>query len=154
MACVAAFVEKDSTARELLAGRAELPLLRHIISLAPTTEVPGVIPFDDLARRGDEHRRAQPDDLALCMAAVAPTDLLTIVYTSGTTAEPKGVMLTHGNVTSNLHNVGLVFHITADDVFLSALPAWPYMAPNSSAQTTKGVRAERTGSMRSASWLQ
>jgi long-chain acyl-CoA synthetase len=36
--------------------------------------------------------------------AVQPDDLATLIYTSGTTAEPKGVMLTHGNIASNLNH--------------------------------------------------
>ena len=49
-------------------------------------------------------------------------DLATIVYTSGTTGKPKGVMLTHGNVLSNVKAVLSQIAPTPDDVFLSFLP--------------------------------
>ncbi len=51
-----------------------------------------------------------------------PDDLVTILYTSGTTGEPKGVMLSHRNLTSNCHAVMLAFTAEPDDVRLSWLP--------------------------------
>lgn len=53
---------------------------------------------------------------------VRPEDLLTLIYTSGTTGNPKGVMLTHKNLTSNISAAVDAFDITEDDVFLSYLP--------------------------------
>ncbi len=53
---------------------------------------------------------------------VRPDDLATIIYTSGTTAEPKGVMLTHGNLVANLEGVLAVLELTDRDVALSFLP--------------------------------
>ncbi len=49
-------------------------------------------------------------------------DLAAIVYTSGTTGKPKGVMLTHRNVMSNVKAVMSVIQPRLDDVFLSFLP--------------------------------
>lgn len=48
--------------------------------------------------------------------------LATIMFTSGSTGEPKGVMLTHGNVTSNLEGLYQVFNIGRNDVMLGILP--------------------------------
>ena len=54
--------------------------------------------------------------------AIAPDQLATIIYTSGTTGEPKGVMLTHGNVASNVMDGGAVVQVHAEDDALSFLP--------------------------------
>ncbi|MFT5425411.1 MAG: long-chain acyl-CoA synthetase [Gammaproteobacteria bacterium] len=51
-----------------------------------------------------------------------PSELATIVYTSGTTGKPKGVMLSHRNILSNVSSGLRCFSITENDVFLSFLP--------------------------------
>ena len=55
-------------------------------------------------------------------ARCGPSQLATIIYTSGTTGEPKGVMLTHGNLVSNLFAGRRCARPHADDVALSFLP--------------------------------
>jgi long-chain acyl-CoA synthetase len=54
--------------------------------------------------------------------AVEPGDLAAIVYTSGTTGRPKGVMLSHGNVVANVKAIAHRIAAAPDDVFLSFLP--------------------------------
>jgi long-chain acyl-CoA synthetase len=54
--------------------------------------------------------------------AILPKDIATIVYTSGTTGEPKGVVLTHANILSNVQAMINRYQIGAEDVFLSYLP--------------------------------
>ena len=76
---------------------------------------------------GRGHRRLMTEDglgreYKERAAAVAPDQLATIIYTSGTTGEPKGVMLTHGNVASNVMDGGAVVRVHAEDDALSFLP--------------------------------
>ncbi len=52
----------------------------------------------------------------------APDDLASLLYTSGTTADPKGVMLTHGNLLAEAQAVFNVIHIDPDDSILGLLP--------------------------------
>jgi long-chain acyl-CoA synthetase len=51
-----------------------------------------------------------------------PSDVFTISYTSGTTGNPKGVILTHGAMVASLAGMGVSFTLAADDVHLSFLP--------------------------------
>lgn len=121
---VATFVADDATAQAVLDQRDALAGLQTLISLEARSSLPGVIGLEELMEKGRALLKRQPDALADRAAKVQPDDLLTIVYTSGTTAEPKGVMLTHANILSNIRNVCQVLHITGEDSFLSVLPAW------------------------------
>ena len=51
-----------------------------------------------------------------------PDDLLTVIFTSGSTGQPKGVMLSFGNVASNISAIDQVVQLTEDDVICGILP--------------------------------
>lgn len=51
-----------------------------------------------------------------------PHQIATIIYTSGTSGRPKGVMLSHYNILTNAHGSSLVVPLSRDDLFLSFLP--------------------------------
>ncbi len=58
----------------------------------------------------------------LRLTKIDPDDLLTVIFTSGSTGLPKGVMLTHGNIGSNIDSVQRILHLRRDDVLLGILP--------------------------------
>ncbi|MCA8944326.1 MAG: AMP-binding protein [Planctomycetes bacterium] len=122
--CRLAFAENDQAARTLFELQDELPELRMICVLAETTTLDDVLTLADLRRTGRKTLAHDRDYVARASRDVTPDDILTIVYTSGTTAEPKGVMLSHANVLSNLDGLSRMLSFGEEDVFLSVLPAW------------------------------
>ena len=84
-----------------LAVRDRLPALRHLVAFDPNARAPGVLGFEELLACGRSALARHPDWRSHALAASAD-DLATLIYTSGTTGDPKGVMLTHGNIASNV----------------------------------------------------
>ena len=104
--------------------RGHCPAVHSIIVCdAPGTLPNGVITFAqavDSGRRNDnESECARFDELR---RGAKPDDLATLVYTSGTTGNPKGAMLTHGNIGSNVEATLQVLPIQNRLVALSILP--------------------------------
>ncbi len=81
-----------------------------------------LIYFDELLARGSATTETAYDDFFARIESIGFDDLATVVYTSGTTGTPKGVMLTHGNVLSNIRDITLALPISDTDVVLSFLP--------------------------------
>ncbi len=116
------FVEDERVAHEVRS--AALPGLEDIVVMQERSGASTAL--GSLLAAGESALREAngPGRLAAARAAVTSNDLLTIVYTSGTTADPKGVMLSHGNVLANMRAVRQVLKFSHEDCFLSVLPAW------------------------------
>jgi long-chain acyl-CoA synthetase len=128
----AEYILRDSGAAALLVSSAEqldkalairdrLPALRHLVIFDAEARRPGVLGFEELLAAGRAARARYPDWRAHALHAT-PADLATIIYTSGTTGDPKGVMLTHGNIASNVTTSIGLFEFRPDDECLSFLP--------------------------------
>ena len=82
--------------------RAELPELEHVIVLGHIALEPGETAYGTLKRLGRDYlSKHRPEFLAIGQS-IRNDDYATITYTSGTTADPKGVVLTHRNYTANV----------------------------------------------------
>ncbi|HET7619302.1 MAG TPA: long-chain fatty acid--CoA ligase [Vicinamibacterales bacterium] len=105
--------------------RHELPALEAVLSLDAGASGPSVLTVADVAARGHARMIAEwgvAREYHDHARTIAPSDLATIIYTSGTTGEPKGVMLTHGNLASNVLGGQAALEVGDDDVALSFLP--------------------------------
>ncbi len=104
-----------------------LPELRAVICV-DERQYDGVYRFVDFIARGSDVRAAA---LAAAQAAVAPVDVCYILYTSGSTATPKGVALAHGGVVENGFDIGERQHLTAADRLWLAVPLfWSFGSAN------------------------
>ncbi len=96
---------------------ATYPSLRCIVLASGSTQLQSsdglnVLSWDELDRYSDKPLLSESKS----------SDLAALVYTSGSTGQPKGVMSTHGNMLSVTNSVNAYLHNTSDDVILNVLP--------------------------------
>jgi long-chain acyl-CoA synthetase len=118
---VAICVSNRALLAKVLEIRPHLPALRHLIVFDEEARGEGLVPIAELGASGRLARARHSTWRADALRATAQ-DLATIIYTSGTTGDPKGVMLTHGNITSNVVSSLQVLGLSETDECLSFLP--------------------------------
>jgi len=103
--------------------RGRVPSLESVILIeGPLSDSSGCLLFRDLLGTGRGSLEKNPTLFEQKCAQVKPNDLASILYTAGTTGAPKGVMLSHSNLVSNVLACSKVFHLDESDVALSFLP--------------------------------
>ncbi len=113
--CRAAFVSGGKLQERLMEAATACEGLQRIWTLEEGGEEGILQPLAAMAREDDGAVEAR-------LGAVGRDALATLVYTSGTTGDPKGVMLSHGNILANLEAVPDVIELRGDDRLLSFLP--------------------------------
>jgi long-chain acyl-CoA synthetase len=128
------YIIKDSGARVLAVSSREkfnqvkevlqdVEALEHVIFLDSSDPDDSLgITLKQLQERGRTLISESPEIIEELARGAHPYDLATILYTSGTTGEPKGVMLTHANLVSNLIDSSGHLSFDKDDIALSVLP--------------------------------
>jgi long-chain acyl-CoA synthetase len=113
----------ESQARKIDGARRELPSVEHVISAAPPSDLAGgVLRYEDLVGGPSSEADRHVADYRRRASEVAAHELATIIYTSGTTGEPKGVMLTHRNLSSNALDGLNGYRFERSDLALEFLP--------------------------------
>lgn len=130
----AAHVIRDSAAEVLVVeNRAQLEKVEDqleelgvktvvVIEVMDLRTVPQGMLLDELSREGRRYLREDAAGLKAAMDAVEPGDLATLVYTSGTTGNPKGVCLTHGNLLAAVRALDGLLDVGVDDTTVLCLP--------------------------------
>ena len=120
--CRMAVVSKSQLAK-VLAVENDLPDLEKIIVFDQPDEQNGeLVILDDLYKMGEEFIANNKEAFDARWQSVAEGDIANICYTSGTTADPKGIMLTHRNYTANVEQASAVLPIPEWYTSLLILP--------------------------------
>ncbi len=118
--------EDQEQVDKILDLKDKLPRVKKIIYTDPKGlwdyEDDILIDYYEVEKRGREIHEKEPGLFESNLSAVNEADLATICYTSGTTGNPKGTLLTHGNILSMVASLNEVDPKTPDDQFLSFIP--------------------------------
>jgi len=127
------FRVKHSDSKYVITSKFQLPKIRKILPECPMVEK--VIVFDEIAdmkenemyigeimEMGDKFLAENEEKLVERYRSIGPDDYANISYTSGTTADPKGILLTHRNYTANVEQAHSVIGVEENDRMLIILP--------------------------------
>ncbi len=127
----------------------EIPEIAYIIHLDPV-EKPGAkdMSFDEIQARGTEFLKSKENlkNFEEVWKGIQPDDLANISYTSGTTADPKGIMLTHVNYAVNVIQANTVLEIGEDYKTLAVLP-WDHSFAHTACLYTFMYKGASVGSV-------
>ena len=135
--CNFGIFENEKQLKKILEKIEEVPLLKTVILFDRLSEEGETAAkkanlnfyyFDDLLKKGEqivaENPAARKSEIEAEMEMTSPDDVATIIFTSGTTGTPKGVMLTHNNYISQLSVIHDFIHCKEGDWWMTILPVW------------------------------
>ena len=127
------FRVKHSDSKYIITSKFQLPKIRAILPECPMVEK--VIIFDEVPDKkenemyiseimamGDEFLAKNEEMFIQRYKSIEPDDYANISYTSGTTADPKGILLTHRNYTANVEQAHSVIGVDETDKMLIIIP--------------------------------
>ena len=124
---------QHSESRYVIVSEQQLPKIHNIIDQCPLVEKVIVldqlaeykeneIPISEVIAMGEAYLQEHADEFIALYKSIGPDDYANISYTSGTTADPKGILLTHRNYTANVEQGSSVIQCKKHDVMLIILP--------------------------------
>ena len=131
--CRTVLVENEAQLKKILSIKADLPILERIISFDAVSGA-GIEEaaahkielslFTDIVSAGKQYRISNPNLIERELDKGSGEDIACIIFTSGTTGEPKGVMLCHRNFTVQLDELPERIPLNPGDKALCVLPVW------------------------------
>ena len=124
---------QHSDSRYVIVSEQQLGKIRNIIADCPKVEKVIVLDsiadyrenemaISDVIAMGEAYLKEHMEDFKAVYESIQPDDYANISYTSGTTADPKGILLTHRNYTANVEQGASVIQCKKGDVMLIILP--------------------------------
>ncbi len=131
--CKTALAEDERQLRSLLALAGQLPALERIVVMDPDyrpKELPEktarirIVATPEVLAEGTRYGERDPECFEREVNRSKAGDVATIIFTSGTTGQPKGVMLSHGSFLHQVRSVPGIVRPRPGDICLSVLPIW------------------------------
>lgn len=117
-------VSNESLLKKILLIRNKLRTVEKIIIIESKSEnkPEEAFAYKEVIEIGRERLKGGSESYEKKVLTVKPSDIATIMYTSGTTGVPKGVMLSHGNIAAEIQALGKSIEVEEDDLLISFLP--------------------------------